>query len=370
MKISYIAGVRIPTEKAHGIQIMKMCEAFALLGHEVDLILPLRRNPITQNVFDYYEIDETAREKIKIHYIKSIDLIRYGKIGFWIQTLWFAELAAIKMRKNYPDAVYSRDPLILLNMFFIHKNIVWEAHRGEMNWGIKTLLKKAKLVSITWGLAHIYEKLTQKILIAPDAVDLSEFNTQLSQKECREKVGLPLGKKIALYWGHLYGWKGVQIFADASDFFTNYELAVVVGGHKKDIEEFRSINKDKPHLLVVGQRPRNEISIFMKAADVLVLPNTGKEKISSHYTSPLKLFEYMASGTPIAASDLPSLQEVLDERNALFFAPDNPELLSQAVKEIFNNPELAQSLSAKALEDVQHYTWEKRAEKIAEFIQL
>ena len=59
-------------------------------------------------------------------------------------------------------------------------------------------------------------------------------------------------------------------------------------------------------------------------ADVLALPNPSSA-ISREFTSPLKLFEYMASGRPIVASDLPSLREVLaDGRNALLVEPATP----------------------------------------------
>lgn len=371
MKICYIANARIPTEKAHGIQIMKMCEAFALSGNEVELIVPVRDNPIMQDAFDFYHIKEEARDLIKIRYIKSINLLRFKKVGFWLQTWWFSELASIHVRRTHPDVVYSRDYVVLLNMLLIHKNLVWEAHRGETGFAIKLLLKRAKIVSITYGLMELYTqyiKDASKTLIAPDAVDLNEFDVNTPRDTCKRMVGLPTNKKIALYWGHLYGWKGVQIFADASDFLNNYELAVVVGGHEKDIQEFRDRNQDRPHLLIVGHRPRSEIALFMRAADVLVLPNSGKEKISSHYTSPLKLFENMASGTPIVASDLPSLREILNDKNALFFAPDDPASLATRVKQILKDPQLGTVLATKALEDVEHYTWKKRAQKIIAFI--
>ena len=51
MKILYIANIRLPTEKAHGIQIMKMCEAFADIGHKVELIVPWRFNFIKNRAF-------------------------------------------------------------------------------------------------------------------------------------------------------------------------------------------------------------------------------------------------------------------------------------------------------------------------------
>ena len=63
MKILYIANARMPTEKAHGIQIMKTCEAFAELGHEVELILPWRFNPIKEDIFEYYNVKKNFKIK-------------------------------------------------------------------------------------------------------------------------------------------------------------------------------------------------------------------------------------------------------------------------------------------------------------------
>ena len=55
-KILYIVNVRIPTEKAHGIQIIKMCESFSDNGMDLELLLPKRINNIKENPFNYYNI--------------------------------------------------------------------------------------------------------------------------------------------------------------------------------------------------------------------------------------------------------------------------------------------------------------------------
>ena len=83
--------------------------------------------------------------------------------------------------------------------------------------------------------------------------------------------------------------------------------------------------KGSENILVLGHKPHKTMPVFLKAADVLVLPNSAKEEISRSYTSPLKLFEYMASGRPIVASDLPSIREVLNENNSLLVSPDSSE---------------------------------------------
>ena len=115
---------------------------------------------------------------------------------------------------------------------------------------------------------------------------------------------------------------------------------------------------------MVGHRPHGEIPYWLKAADVLVLPNSGKEDISKYWTSPLKMFEYMASGRPIVASDLPSIREVLNGENAILVEPDNPEKLAGGIKAILQNNQLSDRISIKAVLDVQEYSWTKRVQKI------
>ena len=105
------------------------------------------------------------------------------------------------------------------------------------------------------------------------------------------------------------------------------------------------------------------------SADVLVLPNSAKPKISSHYTSPLKLFQYMASGVPIIASDLPSIREILTDDTAFWFPPDDERALARQIEYVLSHPDEARSKAARAREEVKKYTWDARASAILEYIQ-
>ena len=93
MKLFYITNARIPTEKAHGLQIMQMCEAFARQGFDVELVLPMRKNPIKKDVFLYYGINKN----FSIKYLSSPDwLMRYAylkRIIFLTQSILFAFFA-------------------------------------------------------------------------------------------------------------------------------------------------------------------------------------------------------------------------------------------------------------------------------------
>jgi glycosyltransferase involved in cell wall biosynthesis len=116
-----------------------------------------------------------------------------------------------------------------------------------------------------------------------------------------------------------------------------------------------------------GLLPPADVAARLREADVLVLPNRASA-VSNRFTSPLKLFEYMAARRPIVASDLPSIREVLtNERNALLVPPGNPPALTAAIKRLEDDRELGARLAAQAAEDVLAYTWDRRAERLETF---
>ena len=140
MKLLYITTARIPTEKAHGVQIMKMCEAFQRHGLDVTLMVPTRRQtpPMrkVQNVWDFYEI----ATRFSITYLLTPDLLgleaylpaRLIAILYGLQCLWFACWATLRTLFT-PEAVYysrSLEVIFLLTWTkWLHrKPIYFEAH--------------------------------------------------------------------------------------------------------------------------------------------------------------------------------------------------------------------------------------------------
>jgi len=223
---------------------------------------------------------------------------------------------------------------------------------------VKKFIRKIKrVVVITKSLKNFYLSKginNLKILVAPDAVDIKEFNVSLSKEESRDKLGLPQDKKIVMYTGHLYGWKGVGILAQSAELLGKDTFVVFVGGTDECIDEFKN-KYTLDNILILGRKSHKEIPYYLKTADVLVLPNTAKEDVSKLYTSPMKLFEYMASGVAIVASDLPSIREILNEVNSTLVEADNPKALATGIKKALNKD------GKKAMEDVRQYTWENRA---------
>lgn len=365
MKIAYIANIRIPTEKAHGLQIVKTCEALASAGEEVVLVVPRRRNVLKADPFSFYQI----RSNFKIIKVSCIDIVNWGRAGFWLESISFG-LAVLIRTWSWSDVIFfSRDELILFLLAIKKRKLFWEVHDGRSNQLIKGTLSQLKgVVAITSSLKKYYQDKgfpENKIIISSDAVDLNEFSLTISQEEARHRLNLPIDKKLIIYTGHLYRWKGVDILAEASKILPQYQF-LFVGGTKIDIEKFRT-HYQSANLSILGYYPHSDIPYFLKAADLLVLPNSGQEDISRFYTSPMKLFEYLASGTPIIASSLPSLKEILDETNSKLIKPDDPEALAKAIDEILTDNVLAEKLGKQAALDAQKYSWDNRAKSLINF---
>ncbi len=374
MKLIYLISSRIPTEKAYGLQIMKMCEAFAKQGVEVELVGAMRRNSIKTDPFVYYGVQKNFR----FRRLPSIDLVNLlPKFGTWFFQLTFIFAAKIYLLfKNY-DVLYIREDLIGL---FSH-DFVFETHYLQDKIraiDLKVFQKAKKIVAITYFLKQELIRLgipANKILTAPDGVDLKRFQILdfRFKNEIRKELELPLDKKIIMYTGHLYEWKGASTLLQTAKNFqfpiSNFQtIFIFVGGTDYDLNRFRKEAAGLDNVLILGHKPYSEIPKYLAAADVLVLPNSAKEKISKYYTSPLKLFEYMAAERPIVASDLPSIREVLDEASAVFVEPDNAQSLARGIKKVLSDEELGKSISSRASAKAHQFTWDLRAAAILAFI--
>lgn len=381
MKLLYLSNLRLPTEKAYGIQITKMCEAFSEKVI-VELVIPTRNNSIDKTVFEYYGVKNSFKVKI----LSSPDFYFPGKldkVAFLIKNFLSALVLFRYVLLKKTDIVFSRDELPLYFLSFFKKNLIFEAHKfSSRRFRYYSRFKRAgiRIIVISAGLRDEFVKFgfkPGKILVAHDGVDIEQFNILESQEECRRKLGLPLDKKLIGYVGQLKTMgmeKGIGVlleaFAILKKDFDNLSL-VIVGGDKEDVASYKEISQKRGltenDVLFVGRKEYKEIPYYLRSFSVLVMPFPNKPHYAL-YMSPLKLFEYMASGRPIVTSDLPTVREVLDSNNSVLVEPDNAKSLSIGIKKIVNDENLTKIISEKASEKIKNLTWVKRAIKILEFI--
>lgn len=355
MKVIYLANVGMPTEKANGIQITKTCEALADLGHDVELIVTDRYAGIKDDPFTYYGI----KRNFSIRRLPVWDIVKYGRIGFLLESFLFARAVRRYLADAAFDVVYGRDERVLM---WLQVPYVWESHTGAWNSAAQTVARKAwRVVVISKGLKEFYTAKgvpEDHLIVAHDGIDLEQFARPQSKKDARTRLGLPAEKRIAMYIGRLDGWKGTETLLAAAKHLPRDTILAVIGGERAQVAR---LSKEYPDVTFLGFRPYTELPDNMAAADVLVLPNTGKDMISVSFTSPLKLFAYMTSGIPIVASDLPSIREVVDEQSAYLVAPDDAGALGLGIEEALAG---GSEKAEEARQRVAEYSWCHRAEHI------
>ena len=366
-KIFYVANARIPTQKAHGVQILKMCEALAKEGADLTLILPWRFNSIKDDPFSYYNIEPV----FKIKKLPAIDLMFVGiPLVFFLEVFTFSvSLFFYFLAKDGDYSVYTRGEMVVPLSFFLKKPIFWETHikPGNFDWYKKAFEKVKGIIVVTKNyrdeLFVKYNISKNKILYVPDGVCLKDFDINIEKQEARKKLGLPLDKKIIVYAGSFLKWKGVNTLIEAGKSLRDDICLYLVGESSQEEYNFKNMK-------FIGLRPYKEIPLWLKSADILILTGTAKSDISKYYTSPLKLFEYMASGRPIIAPKLPSFLDILNEGNAFLVEPANAEKLSEKIKFVLENKKESQDKAEKAHSYSKNYSWNKRAGSIIKFIKM
>ncbi|MFZ1987933.1 MAG: glycosyltransferase family 4 protein [Minisyncoccia bacterium] len=362
MKIIYLANIRMPTEMAHGVQIVKACEAFAKAGHDIELVVPRRYTPIEETPEAYYGITSPFH----ITYLAVPDTVRrWGRLGFLIQILSFALSSAAYVREQRPDIVYGRDEHVLfLISLFMRTPIVWESHDGAWNRFARGLTRRIRaIITVTEAQRTFYlSRGVPKRLISsiPNGVDVLAFASAEGPIAARSRLGLPLGIPIALYAGAFGGWKGTATLFDAGTLLPESSVLAVIGGRKEQID---IESKRHPRIRFLGERPYRELADNLAAADICVLPNTGKDPISTSFTSPLKLLAYLAAGKAIVASDLPSVREIVEDA-ALLVPADDSVALAEAMQKLLSDVPLRTRLGEAARARAGAYDWNTRAERL------
>jgi glycosyltransferase involved in cell wall biosynthesis len=371
MKIAYIVNARIPTEKAHGYQICKMCEEFASSGVGVQLFFPTRKNFIREDLFEYYSVEKN----FSVNKIKLFDFIKWERFFFRkgqiLQSLFFL-LKLLFLRIDGDDVVYTRDSEIAWLFKKKGYKVFFEAHywpaskNGLYHYFLKDI---DGIICNSRGTLERHKKSgLKRLMVASNGVDLDEFKIDKTREELREELDLPLDKKIIMYVGHLYGWKGVDTVVRVAELMKDDSgtIFVLIGGTDEDILKYEKIFKDKKlsNIKLLGRKKKNIVPKFLKSADILLLPNTPVSVESVKYTSPIKMFEYMASGVPIIASDLPSIREVLNDENAVLVEPDSASEITGQIKMLLENEQGYERIKIKSLKDVVEYSWSKRSRNI------
>lgn len=382
MRILYLADIRFPLERANGIQSMETCHALARRSHAVHMVVRPDTDSPPRDPYAFYGLPRLASLTIERAPVSGPAPAK--RLGY----LAFALGRAIG--RDRPDIVFTRDLGVAAFLAglpeLIRPPVVYESHgyapdvasalpslvATAVAPSARKLRRLAKREAAVWQRADGFVTLTRaladdmaarfgtrpRVAVVPDGVRIDQVPS----------VAAPSGRPIVAYAGHLYAWKGVDILLEALAALPDVD-GLIVGGHERepDLARTKALAQQlgvAARVTFTGLVEPPQVRAWLARANVLVLPNPASA-ISSRFTSPLKLFEYMAAQRPIVASDLPALREVLSpDENAVLVTPGSAPALAAGIRRVLDDPALATRVASRALDTVTDFSWNRRAERL------
>ncbi|MBN1378993.1 MAG: glycosyltransferase family 4 protein [Gammaproteobacteria bacterium] len=380
MQLYYISPSVLPSRSANSVHVVHQCQAFLDCGADVTLFA--KRSIRNQN-----EALSAIRD---IYGVKLVGIKLQTYYNRWSHgdNIFIAIMALCKLICcKGSQTILSRNLYAAYILAVIlHRKIIYETHQLEK--GISRLLQAGVLRQKNVITLVISEKLKElikeyhgdiatQIFVLHDAAPIGIKPMLFAEKRKRlsDMIKDMEGyTTVCGYFGHLYPGRGIEIIESLAERLPDTAF-LVVGGNEQMIEVRRASNPLE-NVKYIGYKSHPEAQRLMAVVDVLLMPYQKQVSIgvdghdTARWMSPMKMFEYLASGTPIVSSDLPVLREVLrDHENALLAVSDDPESWLRCLIDLKKNPELARRLGQNGHACyLEKHTWQARANRILKMV--
>ena len=364
-RILYVSSSILPSTTANSVHVMKMAQALAQSGCSTELIGKMGCGGYTrEQLCEYYDV----KPVFEITRLRQFGVLRYV---VFVPQLFFN----ILKRRKRVDLVYTRNPYAALFAKILNLPFVYESHAVPhfkfLLWLENGLLASSalkKFIVISNALKKDYRMLRnfseERFLVASDGADPPALHgaqpLQINDRRNNLKVG---------YTGHLYKGRGIEILLECAKRLENIEFHIV-GGNKTEVDYWRKKAAETRNVRFYGHVKYAEAIRLRNQCDILLMPYqtelhiAGAARNTARWMSPMKLFEYMASGKPIISSDIPVLREVLNERNAILVKCDDVDAWVNAIEKL-KDGSLRKELAANAYREfIENYTWTSRVKRI------
>ena len=360
MKIAYLSHSPLLSPVANAVHVMKMCSAFADNGHEVTLYARGSRQT-QQDIFAAYGVEKRFR----------VVLLSTRAFGRPFRRVMYGLVQAYRAKtRDRPDIYYARCMISAVCALLLGGQVVLEVHEVPRKRSERRILRwllqhrrLRRVVTISHALLEdlrkSYPGVSCKCVVAADGASIGTSGVAFP---LRRGAGRQIG-----YAGGLRPGNGVQLILDLAD-SRRADTFHVLGGSSEEIAAWRARQKST-NVVWYGRCDPAHVPGFLSACDVLLAPyengpKTSSGRDTSRWMSPLKIFEYMASGRPMIVSDFPVLREVLSEEVAVITEPANLTAWIRALDGLEDECD-RERLGARALSVFrQRFTWEARARDV------
>lgn len=212
----------------------------------------------------------------------------------------------------------------------------------------------------------------ERVLVNPNAVDPTRYHPGIDGGPVRRRLGLE-GRLVIGFIGTFGPWHGAEVLAEAIrpvavHLPEAHFLFIGDGSGMPRVREIIARDGVQGRASLVGLIPQDEAPNYLAACDILMSPHVPNPDGTPFFGSPTKLFEYMAMGKGIVASDLEQIGEVLSHgKTAWLVPPGNPGALAEGICTLARDADLRRALGDAAREEVvRHYTWVAHVERLLE----
>jgi glycosyltransferase involved in cell wall biosynthesis len=379
MRLHYISPSTLPSRSANSVHVPRQCEGLVRAG--ADVTLYAKRSIRDRALWRLALKEQYGLDPASLHTVSYYSASARA-VNLRIAALALATLNA----RGWPDAILSRNLYASYAIAVLQRRpVLFETHQLEL--GLRKAMQAAILRSpqaVTLVISHklgecleeYHGARPRRMLVLHDAAaeGIEPLAPERRRAALQALAPHATGKWdiVCGYFGHLYPGRGIEVIEHMARERPQC-LFLVYGGNEGDVTARRDANRLR-NLFFGGHVPHPLALELMRAVDVLLMPyqETVSIGIEGHDTarwmSPMKMFEYLASGVPIISSDLPSLREVLrDGVNCTLAPAADPHGWVAALDALGADRGLAASLGARGHETYRaHHTWTQRGRRILE----
>ncbi|OGQ95005.1 MAG: hypothetical protein A2284_04915 [Deltaproteobacteria bacterium RIFOXYA12_FULL_61_11] len=376
LRLLYIANQYFPSTYVDSLQVLRTLTALARQGLEITLALPklLRVPP---------ERDERVRHRIETYYGLSLAGLHLRFLPTWFRT-------ARQFEKDLPgmmlawgnglpthDLIYTRYYLPLLAAGLSGKPVLFESHYDlprlypRRFTFLRWLARQEHCIGLVTNSAMTSGIMRENGIPAPLVVtayngyEVEQFAEPRSREEARRALGLPAKGSMVLYGGGTGGNKNLAFLLRLAERVPEAEFYLA----GPPTEELRAEAGRLKNFHLMGWLEPRRYPLALWAADALFIPPSDpRQPRYANTLLPIKVFQYLAAGRPIVASDQRDLREVLDETTAALFPGDRVDEAAVILRKVLRDRVYASRLGEAARVRAPAYTWDARAVVLVDFL--
>ena len=381
MRIAFVTadrGIPVFGEKGASVHIQEMIRAFSKLGHEVRVIAA-RRGDGEDTDLMVEEIKASVvgpdrAEKERAAMVQA-DAIEARLLSLWREwpfdmiyerySLWSAAGCRAAQRLGVPLVTEVNAPLLLEQAAF--RSLVCEDEARAIE--AEVLAGSAALAAVSRQLGSYLIRAgadTSRVHVIGNAVDTTQFHPGVPATELAE---IPADAFVVGFTGSLKMWHGVdtllQAFRDFREQEPRAHLLICGDGPKRSwIDGFVAGAGLSDAVTMAGWVEHAALPGLIARMDVATAPYPAAE---DHYFSPLKLYEYLAMGRPVVASDIGQTAELLSgSAAARLLPPGDVGALTAALRDLCSDPARSAAMSAAAAAEGARHDWTRNAARVVE----